>query len=773
MVFPPLAVILLNGRDWLLPLGLLLGLALLVILFAYLRRPAGTHGLPFLLKACGFTLLTLCLLEPTWIREVTGEEAEQGVHRIALLIDNSRSLQIGGRDAVLRETLEKAFDDPDAWPAKLEETFQMRHYHLADRLTRMDHPVAASLDFSGPASAVYRSLASLVKRHQGQPLAGVVLITDGNVTDAQLEINELPPVYPVVVQGNTPPAPDTAVGNVTISQTAFEDAPVTISIELRTQQCKGRTVRLSLIGDGNEELQTETRVAASDRENLGFRFLFRPRHSGVSNYRLETIIEDTDEPTLDNNVHHLVVNRGQGPYRILYVSGRPNWEFKFLNRALRADPEIELVGLIRMARREPKFAFRGNAGESSNPLFRGADQGDDTDYDQPVLIRMNTLDETELAAGFPKEARDLFKYHALIIDDLESEFFTVDQMEAIEDFVSRRGGGFLMLGGQESFYHGNYHGTPIDALLPVYVQKPDSTRPATAPTRLLLTREGWLQPWVRLRETESAEKKRLETMTPFLNVNRVRAIKPGTSVIANVLENGETRPALAVQRFGDGRVAALMVADFWRWGFREPDQREDMEKAWRQMIRWLTADVPEQVELQQTQNGPRVDLQVRPRDENFDPRSDVEVTLRLYRPGNEDAAEGLEMRAQPSMDQAGMFEAAFHCATAGAYRVEVDVTDHEGEVVGTSETGWTYNPDASEFAALQPNREAMQALAEQTGGELLDLDDLGSLPKRIEHPTVEVTRVKTTALWHVPIVFLLAIACFVAEWALRRSRGLA
>ena len=127
------------------------------------------------------------------------------------------------------------------------------------------------------------------------------------------------------------------------------------------------------------------------------------------------------EATLANNSRVLVVDRGRGPYRILYVAGRPNWEYKFLNRALAEDEQIQLVGLIRIAKREPKFEFIGRPGESSNPLFRGfGNQSKDEveRYDQPVLVRLNTRDETELVGGFPKTAEELFGYHAVMVDDL-------------------------------------------------------------------------------------------------------------------------------------------------------------------------------------------------------------------------------------------------------------------------------------------------------------------------------------------------------------------
>src|SRR4030095_1584548 len=93
------------------------------------------------------------------------------------------------------------------------------------------------------------------------------------------------------------------------------------------------------------------------------------------------------------------VDRGQGPYRVLYVSGRPHWEFKLLNRAVADGDPIPLLGLLRIAKREPKFDFRGRAGESSNPLFRGFGNQSKEEierYDQPVLVRIYPTEEVKL-----------------------------------------------------------------------------------------------------------------------------------------------------------------------------------------------------------------------------------------------------------------------------------------------------------------------------------------------------------------------------------------
>ncbi len=193
-------------------------------------------------------------------------------------------------------------------------------------------------------------------------------------------------------------------------------------------------------------------------------------------------------------------------------------------------------------------------------------QGEDAArYDQPVIVRLNTKDEFELRGGFPKTAEELFQYQAVIVADLEAEFFTHDQQALLQRFVSERGGGFLMLGGAESFREGGYAGTPIASMLPVYL---DRATDATLPSmwKLTLTRDGWLQPWTRLRATEADENTRLAVTQPHEVLNPVSGIKPGASVLATVSDpSGKTYPALAAQRFGLGRTAALMVGDLWRW----------------------------------------------------------------------------------------------------------------------------------------------------------------------------------------------------------------
>ena len=794
------STILFSGRGWMLPAAAFLIVAIFLVVWTYRRAPADKtlRSSCAFLKLLGLTALLACLLEPLW----SGQRAKPGANYFAIVADNSEGMEIKDRgDTLTRGEVLTNLLSPrrDNWIAKLDKNFQVRRYFFDSRLqTTRDF---SELDFKGRASSIGAALRTIGDRFHGQPLAGVLLLTDGNATDlpdGKLDVPGLPPIYPVVI-GRDDTINDIAIQKVAVSQTSFEDAPVTVQADVTAGGYAGRPIVAQLFDQSGKMVQEQSQRPQRDGEMTAFRFQVHPEQSGISFYRVRVSARDaldqftkpetTAEATLANNSRTVVVDRGKGPYRILYVSGRPNWEFKFLNRAIAEDDQVELVALIRVAKREPRFVFRGRIGETSNPLYRGFDQKtEDTErYDQPVLVRLNTKDATELAGGFPKTADKLYGYQAVIVDDLESDFFTRDQMTLLQKFVSERGGGFLMLGGAESFHQGNYERTPIGEMLPVYLDFIRDTKPLEN-LHLHLTREGWLQPWARLRDTEAGEKKRLADMPAFDVLNRARDIKPGASVIADVQDDsGKNYPALVAQRFGSGRVGALLIGDLWRWGFRNAAMHKDMDKAWRQMIRWLIADVPQRLEftVEPKRDDPNqaMSLQVRARDKEFHPLDNATVSITVSPVGNDSMAgtdsaldsntNSIHMTAEPALTEAGLYEATYVPRATGGYLAEAVVTDGDGVEVGRVQTGWSSDPAAEEFNSLKPNRALLESIARQTGGEVVPAAKLaefaGSLPNR----KAPITESWSFPLWDQPLVFLFALACFAAEWGLRRWKGLA
>ncbi|MHC4677341.1 MAG: glutamine amidotransferase [Planctomycetota bacterium] len=440
---------------------------------------------------------------------------------------------------------------------------------------------------------------------------------------------------------------------------------------------------------------------------------------------------------------------------------------------------MQLVGLLRVARREPKYDWRGRRGEATNPLYRGFGNKDDEQaeqYDQPVFVRLGTRDEVELRDGFPKTAEELFGYHAVILDDIEAGFFSHGQMELLRRFVAERGGGFLMLGGKESFQEGNFHRTPIGRILPVHLDRMFETQ-TVSQVHLDLTREGWLQPWARLRDNEQDEQKRLSEMPAFRVLNRVGSTRAGAAVIATVGDaRGRRWPALTIQRYGNGRAAALTVGDVWRWGMKEPQTREDMNKFWRQMVRWLVADVPNRISFYAAQKPDQVNqavvFQARVRDEDFEPMDNVSVAIEVSDP----EAQKVQLTAEPVLDEAGLFEATYIPRGNGSYSAQAVVSDAEQLQVGDAQTGWAVDLESREFRSIGTNRPLLEKIARQTGGRMIEVDALGSFARTLPHRRAPITEMSITPLWDLrgvlAAVFLFVLMCFVGEWALRRWKGM-
>ncbi len=780
-----------GAPQWTLGALVLLGTVAASLLWSYARAPVrpSIKLAGALLKGLGLAILILSLLEPL----LTGSRPRRGANAFAVLADTSRSLTIrdDGAPGTRGDWIRDRLKNETPWRTRLGQDFDLRSYAFDSHLRAVEG--FEGLAFDGPGSSIGGSLGALARRFRGLPLAGVLMFTDGNRTDlGAIDFARLPPIYPVL-----PPrrgvARDVGLGEVSVSQTNFESAPVVVRAEVRAVGFAGQSIVAVVLDEAGHEVGRQEATAGPDGQPLGFRFQFRPARKGVHFFNVRAFAASAESPdkrvdeastgeqTTANNARLVVVDQGAGPYRVLYVGGRPNWEFKFLRRALGEDEQVELVGLLRIARRQPKFDFQASGGRTASPLFDGfenADADSGERADQPVLIRLGTVDESELRDGFPKAADELYRYHAIILDDVEAAFFSQDQLALIRGFVSRRGGGLLMLGGPDSFAEGKYDRTPVGEVLPVYLNRPGPapSDPVDGDYRLVLTREGWLQPWVRTRKTEDEERQRLASMSSFRTLSAVGALKPGASVLSEVRgPGGDLAPALVAQPFGKGRAAALMIGDLWRWGLKRKDPAEsDLDRSWRQTVRWLVGDVPGRVEMSVRPRlgaaGPAVEVVARVRDAEYRPLDNARVALKISRPGG---GGDLTLDAPPDGREAGTYAATYVPRLPGAYRLTATASAPDGSAVGTREAGYAAQPAADEFARLEPDREFLQTLAARTGGEVIDGDQLEAFVAGLAARGAPITEPWTSPLWHNPLYFLAAIACLAAEWGLRRVNGLA
>jgi uncharacterized membrane protein len=234
-------------------------------------------------------------------------------------------------------------------------------------------------------------------------------------------------------------------------------------------------------------------------------------------------------------------------------------------------------------------------------------------------VRLDVDSGDELAGGFPRTREELFEYRGLILGSVEASSFTPDQIRMISDFVDRRGGGVLFLGGPRALSEGGWAPTALAPVYPLELENLGQDRPGPvdfwATVKVTPTRTGMVHPALGLEgadvemdpgapssraaasaSSEDARAARWDRLPELTTVNRMGSSRPGTTVlltgVSPDLPGGE-QPVLAFQRYGAGMSAVLGVHDTWLWQMHSDLSLEDQthEVFWRQILRWLIQDI--------------------------------------------------------------------------------------------------------------------------------------------------------------------------------------
>src|SRR5204863_8263439 len=160
-----------------------------------------------------------------------------------------------------------------------------------------------------------------------------------------------------------------------------------------------------------------------------------------------------------------------------------------------------------------------------------------------------------------------------------------------------------------------------------------------------------------------------------------------------------------------GCTAAMMVGDLWRWGMTDAAAHADMDRAWRQLVRWLIADVPNRVQataepIAADPNG-AVRVQVRVHDEKFQPVDDASVTVEVepvvFEGTAGAAGTAIKLEAEPALSEPGLYEVTYVPRQTGGYHAVASVKNNAGADLGRAEAGWSTDLAAEEIRSLVPD----------------------------------------------------------------------
>ena len=195
-------------------------------------------------------------------------------------------------------------------------------------------------------------------------------------------------------------------------------------------------------------------------------------------------------------------------------------------------------------------------------------------------------------------------------------------------------------------------------------------------------------------------------------------------------------------------------------------------QAWRQMIRWMIADVPKSIQMQlgESRGSSKVaNILVQVKGTDFKSVDNAIVKISVTSP----SGTTIVADAEASPKTAGQYDGIYVAEEEGVYSATAEVASPDGSKLGTTQLGWVYQPSATEFQSLGENVANLQTIADETGGSMVNWSDLDSFVANVPAARMPVTETKIYPLWHQSWVLISALACICFEWGLRRRYGMA
>jgi len=697
------------------------------------------------LRIATLGLVLFCLLRPTLI--VRAAVTQQNV--VAVLLDDSKSMQIPDWAGKPRsEFIRQQFSEPESALMKsLSDKFLVRVFRFSSTTGRAG--AVKDLTFAGSQTRLGAALEGARDELAGLPVSGVVLVSDGADTSEASLNNALLgmkadklPVFTVGVGSERLPR-DLQIDRVTTPRSVLKDASLLLDVVVRETGYAGQTVTVDVEDEGHI-VGSEKVQLPSDGSPATVRVRATAAEAGPRLFKFR-VAPQQGELVTQNNERQALIDVRDVREKILYYEGEPRFEMKFINRAVEDDKNLQVVSLQRTA--DNKF------------------------------LRLKVDNPEELIGGFPRTREELFKYRGLILGSVEAGAFSGDQLQMIADFVDRRGGGLLMLGGARSFGEGGYGGTPVADALPLTIDpRTRASEPAgIARLKIAPTRAGQEHAVTQIADTQAASLARWPQLPLLTSPNATLPVKPGATVLLNGSdERGRSQVVLAAQQFGRGKAIAFTAQDSWEWQMHASISLEDQthEHLWRQMLRWLVEGVPDPVDVrmstERVEPGDAITIEASVVDPSFVEMNDATVVAQVARPGGGTINVPLQWTGQRD----GHYRGTFVSTDQGAYEVSVDAT-RGGQAVGSGVAYVRAAPGDVEYFDPTMHPAPLRRIADETGGKFYTAENVTGLAEDVRYAGRGVTSIEERELWNMPIILITLMGLMCAEWGYRRAVGLA
>ncbi|MEO8495973.1 MAG: hypothetical protein ABI614_12940, partial [Planctomycetota bacterium] len=440
----------------------LLGCCLLAIggVVVFYRRFEKCKSRPLRVTLTTIRATVLCLLLVTLSAPLVHSSATVlRLPLVYLIIDDSESMSLAdsrsdeSTSATRTDQLRWLFSEQGgALVRRLEEKAACRVdvFKLASdqstSLARLDHQtIETALAGDGKTTPLLGALAAIPKQSRAERIAAVIVFSDFVDTSGDAVRDDLTAALSSIGS----PVHAVGLGATELIDVAIDlrselkvklGEPTTVTIDLRQSGLDGELVEVSLTArsleyDSANEQQAAQQVGQQsltlDAAATTLDFSYTPETTGL----VELVAKVTPhggELLLDNNIATRQIGVIEDYLRVTYIDFEPNWEWRFIKDVFQRD---KLVG---------RDGFRTYLASASASV-----RSENVLFNNDLTLPRN----------------EFFAADVLFVGDGPRELFTREFCDLTEEFVSRLGGGLIVVAGPR-FGPQQLADTPLAKLLP-------------------------------------------------------------------------------------------------------------------------------------------------------------------------------------------------------------------------------------------------------------------------------------------------------------------
>lgn len=527
----------------------------------------------------------------------------------------------------------------------------------------------SALQPNGVETRLGDAVRSVLDREAGNPLAGIVVVTDGRSNAGQDPKSTIAaaqaarvPLYVIGVGSEKRPA-NLQVLELDAPRRLYPGDRFSVAALLGSVGFAGQTVQVQFLSgkkdDAVETLQIETETTVeipADGSLVSATVELSPKAVGSWSY-MARVAALPGESELKDNAARIDVEVIERQNRVLIVAGGPLREYQFAKNMLYRDKDVQ----------SHVWLQSGEAGSAQ--------------------------EAQKLLDSFPADRAALSQYDAVVAFDADWTKVPEAAVQALEKWVAEQAGGLILVAG--SVETPKWLARSADGvrsrllrdLVPVVLDMRGSALLASGRVEgenawpLVITPDGRQAEFLWLTDQAGSSMELWEAFPGVHTFAPAYQLKPGAKALAHFSDptsvvSGQPPIYLASQFYGAGRVVFQAGGEFWRLRTLG-DQYFD--RYYTKLVRWvsqgrLLLDSDRGVLLvdrEEAVQGEQVSVRAVLKNERYEPLVQSEVVARLIDPQGLNLP--LVLRPLTDGSQPGVFTGQFPVLAAGTYRLQLQL----------------------------------------------------------------------------------------------------